>query len=98
MLRRFLMGTLMVMACALFTASRAKADAIDHFTFKTGSDVYTWILPASPVITPGNFSDDTAFTKMDVAYDLNRVLQTPAEFDFFARRDGGGFELLLPDG
>jgi hypothetical protein len=97
MLRRLLLGTLMVMACALFTASRAKADAIDNFTFKTGADTYTWMLPASPVLAPDAFSDGIAFGLTNVAYSLNGTARTPAEFDFFSLDNGGGFDLLLGD-
>jgi hypothetical protein len=97
MYRRFLIGSLMVMACALFTAGRANADAIDNFTFTGGSNTYTWSLPSSPVVAADNFADGIGFVMGDVAYALNGVAQAPGEFDFYSILDFGGFDTILAD-
>ncbi len=83
MLRRVLSFSLVLVAVGLFSASRADAD-----------EIFTWTLPASPSILPGNATPGVAFEIGAVQFWINGVSQGMGTFDFFNFGDGGGFDLF----
>ena len=85
MLRRLVIAQFVLALAVLCSASRAKAD-----------DVFTWTLPASPTIAPGNIDMNgfIEFTIPGVSFFENGVPQT-GDFDFFSSISGGGFDLGL---
>jgi hypothetical protein len=84
MLRRTLIGSLLVAVLALFSATRAKAD-----------DVFTWTLPASPTIGSGDFMTGNSFTIMGVPLSENGAPVGDFVFDFYNSNGGGGFDAFL---
>jgi PEP-CTERM motif len=93
MLRRTLIGCLLVAVCALISATRAKADDVDQFTYDFGGNTFTWELPTSP--TPTSFTIGVYFDIANVPYSENGVPETPGTFDFYNTSDGGGFDLYV---
>jgi PEP-CTERM motif len=89
---RLAVGCFLLALFGLFSATRAKAD--DVFTYQIGGNTFTWQLPGTPTISPGNFSTNVFFTIPTVSYSENGVAQPPELFDFFPSGNGGGFDLF----
>jgi hypothetical protein len=67
----------------LLTPTAVRADGIDYFTFHDigDSDFFTWQLPASPNILPGDADPSGPdFQIEDVLVSIDGVVQSPATF------------------
>jgi PEP-CTERM motif len=95
MLRRTLIGCLLVAVCALISATRAKADDVDVFTYDLAGNTFTWQLPVSPTIGSGDYVAGLLFDISDVPFSENGVSQGTGFFDFYNVSDGGGFDLIV---
>jgi hypothetical protein len=97
MMRRLMIGALLIAILGLVSASRAQADGVDlTFNYEFAGNTFIWHLPASPgPIDPSNFTGDM-FAILSVSYIENDMPQIPTEFDFFSFGDGGGFEIIPP--
>ena len=82
-MRRLVTALFVFALVGLCSASRAQAD-----------EVFTWTLPASPTIAPGNvdLGGFIEFTIPGVSFSENGVSQSGV-FDFFNSISGGGFDL-----
>ena len=93
MLRRLLVGCLLIALFGFFTASHAKADETDSFTFSFGSGssatTYMWSVTAPVVVSSSDTQD--FFELVNVPYTVNGVSQTGGVFDFYY---GGGFQIF----
>jgi PEP-CTERM motif len=83
---------------ALFSAPNANAD--DLFSYQVGSNTYTFVVPSSPVIAPGDFVDSTLttpgyFSIPDVSYSINGEPQGVESLAFYAMNNEGGFALYV---
>jgi hypothetical protein len=97
-MRRFIIGGLLIAVMGLVSASRARADGVDTFTYTFDGNTFVWQLPSSPTIGAGDFMLGVFFAILDVPYSENGVAQTPSEFDFFPFPpvDEGGFQIITP--
>src|ERR1700745_805630 len=96
-MRRFI-GGLLIAVMGLVSASRARADGVDTFTYTFDGNTFIWQLSSSPTIGAGDFVPGGMFAILDVPYSENGVDQPPSEFDFFSSSmaQGGGFQIITP--
>lgn len=88
---------LILLSFSLLAATQARANGIDNFVYESGSNTFTWELPANPVITPGDIYPGDAFTISDVSFFENGVAMI-GTLDFYNTAAGGGFDLWIGDG
>jgi hypothetical protein len=81
-------AALAVMFLGLTSAMQAQANSIDGFVYQSEGNIFTWELPSSPVVTPGNASPGNSFTLLDVSVSENGGPAAVGTMDFFS--DPGG--------
>jgi hypothetical protein len=87
-----------VMFLGLTSAMQAQADSIDSFVYESGGNTFTWELPSSPVVTPGNASPGNSFTLLDVSVSENGGTAAVGTMDFFSDPGGlgnGGIDFFV---
>jgi hypothetical protein len=86
--RSVLSAALAAIFLGLVSAPQVRADSIDSFVYQSEANTFTWELPSSPIVTPGNASPGNSFTLLDVSVSENGGTAAMGTMDFFS--DPGG--------
>lgn len=77
----------------LSSASLAKADGIDNFTYTAGGNTFTWQLPSAPLPANADIYPGLGFTLNNVLVTENGGTPVLETFDFYSTWCAGGFDM-----
>ncbi len=77
------------------SASLAKADGVDSFSYQANGSTFTWQLPNSPTPTGPDVYPGWGFTLENIPVSVNGAAPVLGSFDFFSSTCSGGFDLTI---
>jgi len=97
MIRKIIGIFSLVVLWAAGSASIAKADTLDTFTYQSGGNTFLWHLSESPVPDSGDVFLGNSFTFNKILVSENGGTGTLATIGFFSASSAGGFDLAMGD-
>jgi hypothetical protein len=97
MVRKFILVFSVMALSMLGLSTTAKADSLESFTYESNGNIFTWQLPASPVVDSSNVYPGFAFALNNVPVYENGGPAQMGSFLFFAAECAGGFDLSFGD-